>query len=1112
MRRTNNVCALRNALAVGAAFWSASAVVSFDIQSPISYWPVGDVEWEFNLVSSPPNVPVVSGGSPLMDGSTSWDDAVEVAFNELNGIIPDSVLTMTANKNSGVVAGSADGVNNVAFASTVYGDAWGGSTLGISISRWSGNGRVENDVLFNNTKVWNAYTGNLQGGVNDIRRVALHEFGHSLGLDHPDQATPPQVVSAIMNSSSSNVDSLAADDIAGVLSLYGAIRPLQITYQPQDVSVVQNTGAPFAIGVSGSETITYQWQFSDNGSTWNTVGGAVFNPISFSNVQLADNGRQFRVMVTDYLGTTTLTSDPATLTVTAAASAMSVTAHPLDATVTDGNVATFFFDVTGSPTPEFQWQMSTDSGANWADMDEGDIGTGTTISTLSVRATSSVPSGSQFRCVATQAGAPPTVETSNAATLTVNPVSQDPVYGVGKFRDFTQSSAGAPVFNPPSSEPWEGFAVILGQAETDFTSVTVTPPGGSALALEWDTEELEWVLEVDQTFMTQAELNAVFPDSASPYTFDFNLSGGGSASSDIVLNGGIFPEALQTSNFAAAQSVDPTSDFTITWNASPSGTVNDFIIVDVMNELGDSVYTSDKPGGPAPLDGTATSVVLPAGTLLPGLTYDVELLILDVADTVTGDLAGATGYSFYSTATHFDLLTRIAPSIATHPQNADATEGDDVSFTVAVLGNPTPTLQWRKGGVNIPGATASTLNLTNVQSGDAGLYDVVATNTLGNATSNGATLTVSSPTIPPAPTQPGGTDVYSGGFTVSWAAVPGATGYLLDLSTSSVFASYVAGYEKRDVGNVLSYNVTGLPPGQYYFRVFAYNGLGTGPASPTGTVTTVASRFLSLSTRGQTGPSDGVLILGFSISTTQPKQLLIRAAGPALQAAPFDILTAIDDSRLVLTQFQGPVIPPGNDDWDDSDTNLMSAMASVFAFGYPAGSADSAYLATLNAGLYTVAAETVTGDAGVTIVELYELDDVGQFDSISTRAFVGAGDFVLIPGVALGGGTSRLLVRAVGRTLGEAPFNVPGVLDDPVLSVLPPNGPQIAGNDDWEEDGPEAAAEIEAISDSVFLFGLPSGSPDAVVLIDLAEGPYTFIVSGKNGATGIVLLELYRVP
>ena len=61
-------------------------------------------------------------------------------------------------------------------------------------------------------------------------------------------------------------------------------------------------------------------------------------------------------------------------------------------------------------------------------------------------------------------------------------------------------------------------------------------------------------------------------------------------------------------------------------------------------------------------------------------------------------------------------------------------------------------------------------------------------------------------------------------FMATWAAIPGATGYLLDVSTSSALDSFVDGYQGLDVGNTTGRVVTGLRQGTtYHFRVRAYN-------------------------------------------------------------------------------------------------------------------------------------------------------------------------------------------------------------------------------------------------------------------------------------------------
>jgi hypothetical protein len=78
-------------------------------------------------------------------------------------------------------------------------------------------------------------------------------------------------------------------------------------------------------------------------------------------------------------------------------------------------------------------------------------------------------------------------------------------------------------------------------------------------------------------------------------------------------------------------------------------------------------------------------------------------------------------------------------------------------------------------------------------------------------------------------------------FMATWASVSGAKGYLLDVSTSSSFSSYVDGYHDLDVGNVNGRAVTGLNPGTtYYYRARPYTAAGSGGYSNVMTATTEA--------------------------------------------------------------------------------------------------------------------------------------------------------------------------------------------------------------------------------------------------------------------------------
>ena len=160
---------------------------------------------------------------PLLDGSTSYNEAAAPAANMWNANVQRVQLPQVMS--SGVPCSSGDNMNSVVFASSIFGQAFGATTVAVTYYRYSGSSMREADILFNQAKVFNSYRGPLQfpgpgPAIIDIRRVFLHELGHALGLNHPD--TGGQQVVAVMNSIMSNQEVLSPDDLAGGHFLYGA--------------------------------------------------------------------------------------------------------------------------------------------------------------------------------------------------------------------------------------------------------------------------------------------------------------------------------------------------------------------------------------------------------------------------------------------------------------------------------------------------------------------------------------------------------------------------------------------------------------------------------------------------------------------------------------------------------------------------------------------------------------------------------------------------------------------------------------------------------------------------------------------------------------------------
>jgi hypothetical protein len=246
----------------------------------------------------------------------------------------------------------------------------------------------------------------------------------------------------------------------------------------------------------------------------------------------------------------------------------------------------------------------------------------------------------------------------------------------------------------------------------------------------------------------------------------------------------------------------------------------------------------------------------------------------------------------------------------------------------------------------------------------------------------------------------------------------------------------------------------------------------------------------------QTG--ENVLIGGFIITGSDSKNVIVRAIGPSLASA--GIGDVLDDPMIELRGPDGELIAM-NDNWETDQKTAIEATGLE-----PSNAMEAALIATLSPAGYTVIVSGKDGDTGIGLVDAYDLNPAADsaFGNISTRGFVEADDNVMIAGFILGGssGQIQIALRGLGPSLADA--GVGTVLQDPVLDLRDSNGNQLILNDNWI-DNPAQAVQLTAN-------GLaPTRASEAGIFTDLPPGAFTAILSGKDGGTGVGLIEVFHV-
>jgi sugar lactone lactonase YvrE len=689
--------------------------------------------------------------------------------------------------------------------------------------------------------------------------------------------------------------------------------------------------------------------------------------------------------------------------------APTITTPPANQSVIAGASATFTVVATGSPTPVLQWQRRAAGTETFVNLTNDATYSGVNTPTLTVSGTTTAMSGDEFRVIANNLVSPNA--TSDAVTLTVLP----------------------PTVPPSITTQPATTTVNLG----DTATFTVTAAGTAPLSYQWRKDGVPLAGATSATLVVPN----VQLSSAGVYTV-------------------VVTSPFGTLTSMPAGLVVNTPPIIAVQPRTQTALLGTFATFSVGLSSGSGVTYQWRRNGAAIPGANSASLTVSSITAADAGNYDV--IVTNALGSVTSSLA------------QLNVVTSpTAPVITAQPAARTVVAGGTVTLSVAATGAPGPNVQWRKNGSNIPGATNTSLVITNAQAGDSGVYDVVVSNTQGSVTSVMIVLRV----IPRS---------YAGVYFGSFGAGLGNFALHIREDNTGMFL----GYLPASTAPVMNLRLSVDDNGNFSFSQAATGALSavsvSGAISNTGAISGAISggvnTSLSATRSADVGTSQS--IAGFyqgGVSNSGGVAYLVTSAtGQAF--AVVQVGSATDGGA-------GTVNSSGN-------VSIATGRSTISATILPASGVVVINSSGAVTGVFAGANEGVLA--------------AQRLANISTRARVGTGDAVAIAGFVISGQEAKpVLIRAVGPTLGLAPFSVPGVLSNPKLDlhrIVGGAAPALVATNSGIS-GNRASVDAAAIYAGAFALG--AAGTDAAIVTTLAPGDYTATVSSATTNTGVVLVEVY---